>query len=229
MSSGPYRDELQPLRSQLDALRAEASALEDKLGQAETLRKRRQEVAAEAAELEKRLRNLQAQETLDGLRIASPCKASWDEMVGDDRVRFCGQCAKNVYNVAGMTRDEAYGLLRENTGGSVCMRLYKRADGTVLTADCPDGAKKKRVRRLAMVAGGVAATAAAAFVGFRSTAVMGEMPVAGGVMVPSYVPPVEEKRELMGEAVMGAPMPVGSVVVPSDPPPNAPPNKPSQR
>lgn len=99
---------------------------------------------------------------LDTLRVASPCKADWNQMLGDERVRFCGLCQKNVYNVSGMTRQEAVELVEANTG-SLCLRMYKRADGTVLTADCPVGEKekKKKVRRLSMVAAGVAAGLAA--------------------------------------------------------------------
>ena len=48
---------------------------------------------------------------LDNLRIAAPCSASWDRMLGDDRVRHCGDCNKNVYNLSGMTRDEAEALI----------------------------------------------------------------------------------------------------------------------
>lgn len=33
---------------------------------------------------------------LHELRVASPCRADWDKMQGDDRMRFCGTCAKNV-------------------------------------------------------------------------------------------------------------------------------------
>jgi len=40
---------------------------------------------------------------LDDLRVASPCPASWDAMVGDDRVRFCGQCQKSVYDIKALT------------------------------------------------------------------------------------------------------------------------------
>ena len=219
----PYRDELSPIRTQLSALRAEASEIDGRLGLAEELRKRRADVAAEMAELESRLRSLEAQSTLDGLRIASPCKASWDDMVGDDRVRFCGQCAKNVYNVAGLTRDEAYALLRDNCGETVCMRLWRRADGTVITADCPEGAKKKRVRRLVLLAGGVAATAAAgAFLTLRSSSTMGEIPVAGGVMVPDG----ETTRMGKPEMVMGAPVPMGTVAIPDAPPKPPQPPKP---
>jgi len=70
-------------------------------------------------------------------------------MVGDDRARFCGQCQKHVYNLSSLTADEAVALIREREGG-LCARFYRRADGTVLTSDCPVGAGQvwARVRRL---------------------------------------------------------------------------------
>jgi hypothetical protein len=83
-------------------------------------------------------------------RIAAPCPTSWDAMEGDDRVRFCGLCQLNVYNLSAMTRAEAEALVAR-TEGRVCARLYRRADGTVLTKDCPTGlrAVRRRVRRKA--------------------------------------------------------------------------------
>ncbi len=85
---------------------------------------------------------------LDQIKIASPCTADWEQMQGDDRVRFCGECKKNVFNLSAMTRRDAEALLRE-TNGNLCTRLYRRTDGTVLTADCPVGIRVKmtRVRR----------------------------------------------------------------------------------
>lgn len=99
---------------------------------------------------------------LQDIRIASPCNASWDTMTGDDRVRFCGECQKNVYNLSAMARDEAERLVEEREG-SLCVRFYQREDGTVLTADCPVGARRRLVRRtaFAMVAAGLVATGAA--------------------------------------------------------------------
>jgi hypothetical protein len=88
---------------------------------------------------------------LSNLRMAAPCKASWDDMRGDGRVRFCEACAKHVYNVSDLTAVEAVDLIQEHEG-HVCMRLYRRRDGTVLTADCPVGlraAVRRRVLRLA--------------------------------------------------------------------------------
>lgn len=87
---------------------------------------------------------------LDNIKIASPCPANWDEMYGDDRKRFCSECKLNVYNLSGMTREEAENFLI-NSEGRVCVKFYRRRDGSILTADCPVGwqAIRKRVSRTA--------------------------------------------------------------------------------
>lgn len=59
-------------------------------------------------------------------------------MKGDDRARFCDRCALTVYNLSGMTRDEATALVSQR-GGRTCVRFYRRGDGTVLTRDCEGG------------------------------------------------------------------------------------------
>jgi len=82
---------------------------------------------------------------LDNISIASPCSADWNEMYGDDRKRFCGECKLNVYNLSGMSRDEAESLMI-NAEGRVCVRFYRRTDGTVLTQDCPVGWAKVKQR-----------------------------------------------------------------------------------
>jgi len=82
---------------------------------------------------------------LDQIKIASPCSADWEQMAGDDRVRFCAECKKNVFNLSAMTRRDAEALLQK-TNGDLCTRLYRRADGTVLTADCPVGLRVKIAR-----------------------------------------------------------------------------------
>ncbi len=87
---------------------------------------------------------------LDRVSIAAPCPANWDEMPGTDQVRHCSQCNKNVYNLSAMTRREAEALLQE-TEGRLCARLYRRADGTILTENCPAGLRAigRRVSRFA--------------------------------------------------------------------------------
>lgn len=93
---------------------------------------------------------MQKEDQIKNLRIAAPCQASWEGMAGDERVRHCTLCSLNVYNFAEMTRDEVRQLL-VRTEGRVCARLYRRADGTVLTRDCPAGLRALR-RRASRVA-----------------------------------------------------------------------------
>lgn len=76
---------------------------------------------------------------LNDVRIASPCSADWNEMVGDERARFCGACRLNVYNLSGMSQAEAENLILQSAEGRLCVRFYRRADGTILTKDCPVG------------------------------------------------------------------------------------------
>jgi hypothetical protein len=97
---------------------------------------------------------------LDNIRIAAHCPADWNKMSGDDRSRFCGECQKHVYNLSAMSAEAAVALIHEKEG-NLCGRLYRRADGTVLTADCPVGVRAVvwRTRRL------VAACVSAAAVG----------------------------------------------------------------
>jgi hypothetical protein len=81
--------------------------------------------------------------TLDSLQIASPCDALWDDMQGTPTVRACAQCEKNVYDISLLTRAEATALIQEKEG-KLCVRLYRREDGTILTSDCPKGLKRVR-------------------------------------------------------------------------------------
>lgn len=64
-----------------------------------------------------------------------------------------------MYALAEMTTEEIHALL-VRTEGKVCWRSYARADGTVLTKDCPEGLKRIRQRTHAAIA-----TAAALLVG----------------------------------------------------------------
>ena len=77
---------------------------------------------------------------LDAVQIANPCPAEWEAMgavdgQARDRVRHCGECNLRVYNLSAMKRHDAQELLRASEG-RLCVRLYRRQDGTVLTQDC---------------------------------------------------------------------------------------------
>ena len=87
---------------------------------------------------------------LNNVRVAAPCPADWDSMYGNERVRFCEQCQLNVYNLSEMSRAEAEELIGR-AEGRLCVRYYKRKDGSILTQNCPVGLRGLR-RKLSRVA-----------------------------------------------------------------------------
>ena len=100
---------------------------------------------------------------LDEVRVAAPCPADWGKMVGDERVRYCGSCSLHVYNLSGMTKREAE-VLVTSAEGRLCVRFYRRADGTILTRNCPVGLSAVR-RRVTRVAGSALSAVVAFFAG----------------------------------------------------------------
>ena len=102
---------------------------------------------------------------LDSLRVAAPCTADWNSMRGDDRIRHCELCKLNVYNISAMTRQEAETLVRE-AEGRLCVSMFRRSDGTVITSDCPIGLRGLRDRawrRICTIAGAVVALVTGGF------------------------------------------------------------------
>jgi hypothetical protein len=92
--------------------------------------------------------------TLDHVRVAAPCNVDWDSMFGDERVRFCGQCKLNVYNLSEMSKTEAEQLVTR-AEGRLCIRYYQRRDGSIITRNCPVGLRaiKRRLSRVASAVG----------------------------------------------------------------------------
>src|SRR6266576_6372363 len=100
---------------------------------------------------------------LDHVRVAAPCKADWDQMIGSERVRFCGQCSLNVYNLSAMTRPDAETLIAR-TEARLCVRFYRRRDGSIITKDCPVGLRAIR-RRVSYVAKAIGSAVLGLFAG----------------------------------------------------------------
>jgi TonB family protein len=80
---------------------------------------------------------------LGKISVAAPCDAEWKWMYGNDRVRFCGGCSQNVFNLSAMTTEEAEDLIRREDG-RLCVRYYRRSDGSILTKNCPIGLRAIR-------------------------------------------------------------------------------------
>jgi hypothetical protein len=87
---------------------------------------------------------------LKQVKVAAPCPVMWSEMEGDEQVRHCKNCNHNVFNLSGLSSSEAESLLREKNG-KLCVRFYQRADGSVMTKDCPRGVAALR-RQVVMAA-----------------------------------------------------------------------------
>jgi hypothetical protein len=193
--TSPYRNEIDALRERKTALEQETARLRAQREELAWLAGREaqlvQELAQVNGQLDEKLRGGKRQlPMLDRISVASPCSAKWDEMVGDDRTRFCLSCDKNVFNISALPREEAEQFLQDRVGGDVCVRFYQRADGTIMTSDCSVGVKRKRRKKALGVAGAIAFTATAiggTMFAVKENQVMGKMQVAPQPVV--YVDP----------------------------------------
>ena len=152
--STPYRDDLDALRTRHAALQEELTAVQRRARELSESRGDEARLRRELDELGRRIAaaaNRRSLPLLDNLQIASPCSAPWDDMIGDERVRFCAHCRQDVFNLSAMSKDAAETLLRERAGAA-CVRFFRRADGTLLTSDCSVGVRRKRRRRVAAAA-----------------------------------------------------------------------------
>ena len=151
---------------------------------------------------------------LDNVRVAAPCGADWEQMIGKERARFCGHCNLNVYNLSSMTKSEAESFIARNEG-SVCVRFYRRRDGSIITDNCPVGLLAIR-RRMSYIARAVASTALSFFTGLGVYEVLSSPPVLRRVvsqgqlrLLPLTPPPVssevteDPQPAPMGEMMIG--------------------------
>jgi hypothetical protein len=203
-----YRNLEQHLEQRRVSLDGERQELDAELERLDQVRRRRSEISTELSELDSTLAqvaNRRHLAVLSQIRVAKPCKARWESMAGDERVRFCRQCSKHVYNLSAMTSEEAAALVYEKEG-KLCTRYFRRADGTVLTSDCPVGVRKRR--RLKLAAFGVAAAGLAGACSLHLGAVhetVGELeampspPTMGSIAVPLAPAPVPPRGGLRGK------------------------------
>ena len=184
-----YRDDLEALSLRHSALASEVAAKTRELSAASDL----------LADAKARARL----PVLDNIRVATPCSAEWAKMTGDEKVRACGDCKKNVYNLSDMTRDEAEALIIEKEG-KLCVRYFQRTDGTILLKDCMIGVRRKRRRRL-FAFGAAAVLAGGAGLVYRSLMPTDAPEAMMGAIGPSHemlgqmVAPPEVVHEVKGE------------------------------
>lgn len=172
-----YRDDENALQEKKADIEARLSHIEAQRRELADLSKEEADLGRELVDVQRRLDEKRRLPLLSRVEVAAPCPADWDVMVGDDRARFCSSCEKHVYNLSALTTQEAEQLIREKEG-DLCVRYFQRKDGTVMTADCPVGVRRRRVRRfVSLVAVGAGAVAAGASFGMGAERTMGAMRV----------------------------------------------------
>jgi Carboxypeptidase regulatory-like domain len=90
---------------------------------------------------------------LNRIDVKSPCNESWDEMVGNNEVRFCSHCAKDVHDLSAMKRADAEKLVQKSSG-KLCVRYVKSSTGKLITTQ----PKFTQIKRRATIAASVLAT-----------------------------------------------------------------------
>ena len=150
---------------------------------------------------------------LPQLRVASPCGERWSAMTPgvDARTRHCGACRCDVHDISAMTAEAAEAFLQKKVGTAICVRLYQRADGTILTReDCSVGASRTRRRRVAVaiaVAGTAALTAAFAPAAPQECTTRGWTTTIDKAAPALVIPPTPDPgpQRQTGQHLMGAP------------------------
>jgi hypothetical protein len=129
-------------------------------------------------------------------------------MKGDERKRFCTQCSLHVYNLSEMSRTEAAQFIAQ-AEGRTCVRFFRRADGTLLTRDCPvgvRGVRQRLIRAVAALAGMLLALATGTLLASRTKG-QSDANRCQETIFSRWIRPPPEVYPLMGDLVVPIPTP----------------------
>lgn len=132
---GPYRDAREVLLAKRRRTRRRLEEAERAAGRADELRK-------ELDYFDTSLRSASS-DLVARVRATTPCRERWDQMVGDDLVRHCARCGRNVFDLATMRTEEAEALLERE--GTDLVPLRRRRDGRVVAGTCPGSPGRARI------------------------------------------------------------------------------------
>lgn len=146
--------------------------------------------------------------TLEELEITSPCSRTWaslDPVAGDERTRYCDDCALHVHDLSAYTRSEGERLVNGSVGRT-CFRKRVGPDGVVVTRPPVPGP----LRRLLAVCGQAAAWLVVLLGGGLSsctraaaTEEAAEEPAAGGAAESAAEEPAGESESCEMETLGG--------------------------
>lgn len=132
---GPYRDAR-------EVLLAKRRRTRRRLEEAERAARRADELRKELDYFDTSLRSASS-DLVARVRATTPCREHWDQMVGDDMVRHCARCGKNVFDLATMRTEEAEALLERE--GTDLVPLRRRRDGRIVAGTCPGSRGRARI------------------------------------------------------------------------------------
>lgn len=125
--------------------------------------------ARTANEVEQMTETDQSETILDRVCIAMPCNIGWDNMKGNDEVRLCDGCNKNVYNISAMSKKRAEEIL--SAPQLPCLHIVRGIDGKLVTDECPRWLRPLRKGWTKLVA---IAASLMAFFNWQNTAIAEE-------------------------------------------------------
>jgi len=146
---------------------------------------------------------MSSRKALNVIEVRKPCPADWDAMRGDDRARFCTHCQKNVYNLAGMSADEAQALICRSAG-NLCARFARSETGDVLTLEYQPIKRRSRLRWVLLGIGALL-TSAASVVAFVLDRPAAPIKTAALEIIRLPAPPATRPTYIMGDVCVSLP------------------------
>ncbi len=127
---------------------------------------------------------MSAKDSLDLINITSPCLSHWNEMIGNDQIRFCRHCNLKVHNISEMTRVDAARLV-SRAKGRLCVRYYRSTGGDVVT-QLPRKLHQISRRASRIAAGAFSAALSLSTAAIQSTAATTSSPDQRSVLTESW-------------------------------------------
>lgn len=138
------------------------------------------------------------------ISIEKPCSASWEQMTGNDQVRFCGHCELSVTQVSKLSRAKAVKLVKQSKG-RLCLRIERTPLGDIVT--------RPSVQKLYSISRRASRIAAGAFTAVLSlsTAAYAQ---SSGTAAPADERPVIEQplNDAPEDPPIDIPMPLGGAI-----------------
>ncbi len=95
--------------------------------------------------------------SLRSITVTSPCLADWDQMTGNDQIRFCEHCNLKVHNISELTYSRAARLVARSQG-RLCLRYYRDSQGAAITKQATGKMHQIGRRASRLAAGAFSAT-----------------------------------------------------------------------